>query len=128
MPPILRIVETADALIAAAASTAGRRDLSGFDYDGAMRRARALVTTCASTAQQSEDAHEAMLGGGRNTGLHGLRFFTPPIREWAHTGFLGRAGRACYYLLETRMDARREPTHSLALASHYPPVSHPTAA
>ena len=52
-----------------------------------------------------------MLGRGRNAGLHGLGFFTRRIREWAHTGFLGRAGRACYYLLGTRMDGCREPDY-----------------
>lgn len=52
-----------------------------------------------------------MLGRGRNTGLHGLRLFARRIREWAHPGFLGRAGRACYYLLGTHMDARREPDY-----------------
>lgn len=52
-----------------------------------------------------------MLGRGRNTGLHGFEVFHAAIREWTHTGFLGRAGRACYYLLVTRMDAHRGPDY-----------------
>lgn len=40
-----------------------------------------------------------------------MRFLARRILEWAHQGFLGRADRACYYLLGTHMDARREPDY-----------------
>jgi hypothetical protein len=101
-------------------------DFSGVDYDGAMSRARVLMTTlrersaarggARAPARQrellhpsiSKQSHEAVLGRSRNTGL---RFFARQIREFAHPGFFWRAGRACYYLLETHMDARREPDY-----------------
>lgn len=47
----------------------------------------------------------------RTTGRHALRLLARRILEWAHQGFLGRADRACYYLLGTHMDARREPDY-----------------
>jgi hypothetical protein len=113
--------------------------------------ADALIATAASTAGLSLWTHLDVNAIHRTPGVHAFRFFTRRILEWAHQGFLGRADRACYYWLGTHMDARREPDchailqvdHLVVITrvyrllavlyslprpcEHYPPVSHPTA-